>query len=118
MGWQTDVGLVMSALDVLVICSDNEGLPLSAIEAGYNSKVVIGTPVGSMSEIIIDKVSGFITEKNTTNMVETLEYILSNDSILQEMGDFARKRVEKDFSLSNYLVQISRIYTNLVCPRG
>lgn len=117
LGWQTDVGLVMSALDVLVICSDNEGLPLSAIEAGYNSKVVIGTAVGSMSEIIIDKVSGFITEKNTTNMVETLEFILSNDSILQEIGDFARKKVEKDFSLSNYLFQISRIYTNLVGPR-
>jgi glycosyltransferase involved in cell wall biosynthesis len=116
LGWQTDVGIVMSALDILVICSDNEGLPLSAIEAGYNSKLVIGTNVGSIPEVVIDEVTGFITEKDGDQMVQILENIANNEFDLREMGDAAKKRIENNFSLSNYLDKISRLYTELTSP--
>ena len=66
------MGLVISALDFLLICSDNEGLPLSAIEACYLSKVVISTDVGSISEVVSDGVTGFITEKDSIDL-EALE---------------------------------------------
>ncbi|ASY20500.1 glycosyltransferase [Candidatus Planktophila vernalis] len=113
LGWQADVGLVMSALDVLVICSDNEGLPLSAIEAGYMSKLVIGTNVGSISEVISDEITGFITERESNEVVEILELLLRNQSMLKEMGISAKEKIENQFGLSKYLAEMSRLYISL-----
>jgi glycosyltransferase involved in cell wall biosynthesis len=114
LGWQTDVGLVMSALDFLLICSDNEGLPLSAIEAGYMSKVVISTDVGSVSEVVTNEVTGFITEKNSDEIIAVLEQLLENHSKQKEFGAAARIKIENQFSLSNSLEKISRLYLDLI----
>ena len=116
LGWQTDVGLVMSALDFLLICSDNEGLPLSAIEAGYMSKVVISTDVGSVAEVITHKVTGFVTKKDSDEMVMVLEQLLENHSMLEEIGAAAKLKIGNQFSLSNSLGEISRLYVDLVSP--
>lgn len=116
LGWQTDVGLVMSALDLLLICSDNEGLPLSAIEAGYMSKVVISTDVGSVTEVIEHEVTGFVTKKDSDEMVTVLEQLIKNHSTLEKIGAAAKIKIENQFSLANSLGEISRLYVDLVSP--
>ena len=113
LGWQTDVGLVISALDFLLICSDNEGLPLSAIEAGYLSKVVISTDVGSISEVISDGVTGFITEKDSKEIVKSLEHLLNDNSNFEKIGAAAKEKIEKEFALTIFLDEISRLYTSV-----
>lgn len=113
LGWQTDVGMIMSALDILVICSDNEGLPLSAIEAGYMSKIVVGTNVGSIPEIVSDKVTGFITEKNSFEVVDVLDLLIKNPLMREEMGAAAKRKIENNFTLSKSLSEISRLYIDL-----
>jgi glycosyltransferase involved in cell wall biosynthesis len=101
-------------LDFLLICSDNEGLPLSAIEAGYMSKVVISTDVGSVSEVVTNEVTGFITEKNSDEIIAVLEQLLENHAKQKEFGAAARIKIENQFSLSNSLEKISRLYLDLI----
>lgn len=117
LGWQNDVGLVISALDFLLICSDNEGLPLSAIEAGYLSKVVISTDVGSIAEVISDGVTGFITEKDSNDIIKSIEYLLKVNSNFEKIGAAAKNKIEKEFTLTIFLDEISRLYTRVAPPR-
>lgn len=57
-GWRTDLPRIYADLDVLVVSSNNEGTPLSAIEAMATSCPVVATRVGGIPDIITDEVTG------------------------------------------------------------
>ena len=58
LGWQTDIEKVLSAADIVVLTSDNEGTPLSLIQAGMAGLPVVTTRVGSVPEIVLDGTTG------------------------------------------------------------
>ena len=51
-GWQRDLAPVYSDLDVLVISSDNEGTPVSVIEALAGGCPVVATAVGGLPDLL------------------------------------------------------------------
>lgn len=51
-GWQRDVAPIYSDMDVFVICSINEGTPVTAIEALAAGCPVIATAVGGLPELL------------------------------------------------------------------
>ena len=74
---------------------------------------MIGTNVGSISEVISDEITGFITERESNEVVEILELLLRNQSMLKEMGISAKEKIENQFGLSKYLAEMSRLYISL-----
>ena len=64
------IGLVDNAIpyinlsDIIVSYSINEVFPLNIIEGFYCNKSVVSSNVGGISEIIQDKIDGFLFEKN------------------------------------------------------
>ncbi len=53
-GWRSDLAQVYGDLDVLVSCSDNEGMPISLIEAMAAGCPVLATNVGGVPDLIDD----------------------------------------------------------------
>jgi glycosyltransferase involved in cell wall biosynthesis len=53
-GWITDIKPVMAALDMMVLTSNNEGTPVSIIEAMAAGLPVISTDVGGVRDILRD----------------------------------------------------------------
>ena len=60
MGW-VDAATFISACDVVLSTSENEGMPVALIEAQMAGKPVVATNVGSVSEVIINGETGFVT---------------------------------------------------------
>ena len=60
----------LSAIDIYVQPSVNEGLSLSILEAMAAEKSVISTRVGSASEIIQDGISGILIPPNSSLEIE------------------------------------------------
>ena len=61
--------------DIFVLCSDSEGLPMSAIEAGSAGLPLILSDVGGCSELIYysnNKSNGLLIKNNVDNLSETL----------------------------------------------
>jgi glycosyltransferase involved in cell wall biosynthesis len=58
LGHRTDVYDVLRAMDIFVLCSDHEGLPMSLLETLYLGVPVVARPVGGVAEVIQDGVSG------------------------------------------------------------
>ena len=100
LGWQIDIEKVLSAADIVVLTSDNEGTPLSLIQAGMAGLPVVTTNVGSVPEVVLDGVTGIITDLNVQEIANALEK-LAKDKVLRERLGLAAQ----EFTLANFGVQ-------------
>ena len=100
LGWQSDIEKVLSAADIVILTSDNEGTPLTLIQAGMAGLPVVTTNVGSVHEIVIDGVTGFVTSLDIQEMASTLEKLVQDKDLRAQLGTAA-----KDFTLKHFGVQ-------------
>jgi glycosyltransferase involved in cell wall biosynthesis len=100
LGWQSDIERVLSAADIVVLTSDNEGTPLCLIQAGMAGLPVVSTNVGSVPEVVLDKVTGIITELDVQQIADALENLVDNPGLRAQLGNAA-----KEFTLANFGVQ-------------
>jgi glycosyltransferase involved in cell wall biosynthesis len=100
LGWQSNIEKVLSAADIVVLTSDNEGTPLSLIQAGMAKLPVVSTNVGSVSEIVLDSVTGLITSLDVQEIADALEKLVSDKALRAQLGIAAQ-----DFTLVNFGVQ-------------
>ncbi len=100
LGWQSDIERLLAAADMLVLTSDNEGTPLSLIQAGMAGLPVVTTNVGSVSEIVLDGVTGIITTLDIQEIADALEKLANNKAFREQLG-----RAAQGFTLANFGVQ-------------
>jgi len=100
LGWQSNIERVLSAADIVVLTSDNEGTPLSLIQAGMAGLPVVSTNVGSVSEIVLNDITGIITEVDVQQIADALENLVSNPELRAQLGNAAQ-----EFTLANFGVQ-------------
>lgn len=92
---------VMKEIDVVVLSSDIEGMPLTLIEAMAYGKPIVATPAGSVPEMITHGENGFVCSKNNPDCFpNTLRAILENEYIWSYMSQCSRKRYEETYDAS------------------
>ena len=97
LGWQSNIERVLAAADIVILTSDNEGTPLSLIQAGMSSLPVVTTRVGSVPEVVIDGVTGFVTDLDVQKIADALEKLAKSAELRARMGASAQ-----EFTLLNY----------------
>ena len=60
---------VIDLIDIVVLLSDGEGMPLTLIESLYYGKPIIATDVGSISEMVINDKNGYLVNKNDYDVI-------------------------------------------------
>jgi glycosyltransferase involved in cell wall biosynthesis len=100
LGWQSNIEKVLSLADIVILTSDNEGTPLSLIQAGMAALPAVATNVGSVPEVVLNNVTGFITELNVQDMADTLVKLVNNRALRTQLGKAA-----ESFTLANFGVQ-------------
>jgi glycosyltransferase involved in cell wall biosynthesis len=100
LGWQSNIEKVLSAADIVVLTSDNEGTPLSLIQAGMAGLPVISSNVGSVPEVVLDNMTGLITSLDVQEIADALEKLVSDNALRAQLGIAAQK-----FTLANFGVQ-------------
>ena len=97
LGW-SNPDKFWSEMDICLLTSDNEALPISIIEAQLNGLPTVATDVGSTSEVVIDGESGYLTSVDIDEMVEKLTTLSENSNLREEMGKKAKARAREVFS--------------------
>ena len=100
LGWQSDIEKVLSAADIVVLTSDNEGTPLSLIQAGMAGLPVVTTNVGSVPEVVLDGITGIITDLNVMELADALGNLANDNELFARLGAAAQ-----EFTLANFGVQ-------------
>lgn len=107
----------MRELQVLVMTSRWEGLPLIALEAMWRGIPVVATDVGGMSEIIESGRSGILVQERTALALAAAVRGVSEDSSLRaELVQEASGRVERLFSEQAMLSRLRTLYEEFADP--
>jgi glycosyltransferase involved in cell wall biosynthesis len=117
LGWQNDIEKILAAADVVVLTSDNEGMPLSLIQAGMAGIPVVATSVGSVSEVVLDGITGIITNRNIQEIADALEKLASNSAIRIRMGAAAEKFTLANFGVNRLVLDHEVLYKKLMSNR-
>jgi glycosyltransferase involved in cell wall biosynthesis len=113
-GWQSNIEDWLAASDAAILLSDNEAVPLAMIEAGYAGLPVIATNVGSMSDVVIDGVNGYLVEANMNEIFEKTILIAKNPSLRDQMGSNGRNLAIEHFSVKAMISKHEEIYSQLM----
>lgn len=111
LGWRNDIENILEATDIMLLTSDNEGTPVSAIQAGMAGIPTVSTNVGSVSKIIEDGVSGILTSLNPSEIIEQLQKLIRDTKLRQTLGERAKLDITERFSVSQLIKKHEEIYT-------
>ena len=97
----------MSQLDLIVLSSLWEGLPLTPIEAFSVKKTVIATAVDGTVEIVKNNQNGItVKSKDSISLGNAIIKLLKNNELREQYEENAFKTYEKEFSfkalINNY----------------
>ena len=111
LGWRNDIELILSAADIAILCSDNEGIPLTLIQASQAGLPVVSTDVGSVSDIVIDGVTGYLTEVSSAGLIQGIEKLLENPELLHAFGKAGEDRAKEFFSSCSMVERHQKLYS-------
>ena len=114
LGWQSNIERVLSAADIVVLTSDNEGTPLSLIQAGMAGLPVVTTNVGSVPEVVLSNVTGLVTELEVQEIADALERLASDEALRVQLGSAAQKFTLANFGLQRLVNDHQELYKKLL----
>ncbi|MEO6036013.1 MAG: glycosyltransferase [Verrucomicrobiota bacterium] len=95
------------------LTSENEGMPVSLMEASACGVPVVATRVGGISELVQHGVTGLLSPAgDATAFASALEKILKDSALRQRMGAAARQLAEEKFSVSRQVDLLLEFWSN------
>jgi glycosyltransferase involved in cell wall biosynthesis len=118
LGWQSDIEKVLAAADIVVLTSDNEGTPLSLIQAGMANLPVVTTRIGSVPEVVLDGMTGIITSLEVEEIADALEKLTKSSELRVTMGAAAQKFTLANFGVRRLVHDHEELYKKLLANRA
>jgi len=118
-GWRRDLPRIYADLDVLVVSSDNEGTPVSAIEAMAARCPVVATRVGGIPDLIADEETGFLVPpRNAERLAAAVIHLLREPDVAHRVGQAARAVARERFSVERLIDDTEDLYEQLLAEKG
>ncbi len=110
LGWRSDIDQLFAASDIAILTSDNEGIPLTLIQAAFAGIPIVAPRVGSIADIVIDGETGFLTSTQAGAMASALSALVTDQDLRDQLGSVGAAHAEKYFSLDKSLAHHAALY--------
>jgi len=111
LGNQTDIPELLAQIDIFVLPSLWEGLPLVLLEAMAAKKPIIATDVNGIVEIIESEKEGIlIPPKNPAAISSALIRLLNDDELCKQLAANGYAKVLHEFSLNKMIEKTESVY--------
>jgi len=114
-GLRQDTAELLSASDLFVLPSLNEGMGRALVEASAMSLPVIGTRVGGVPEVISEGETGLLANPaDVKSLASAMEKLLGSETLRKKMGKAGRSYVNPKFSIGSMIQSIEEDYEQLL----
>lgn len=112
MGNIPNAGIYNEYVDLFMLASDYEGLPIVIIEALACGRPVVASAVGGIPELL-DGENGFAVNNDAEEMAKKIDLILSDEKLKERMGNAARKTYLQNFTVDKMVDGYMAIYEKI-----
>lgn len=113
-GLQTDTVPFFSAMDIFMMSSAFEGLPVALLEAMSTECAVVSTKAGGVVEAIRNEKDGLLSEVGDWDaLAKTASTLVKDPERRKEFQSAARKRVVESFSLTKMVTDLEQLYAEV-----
>ena len=100
----------IDGFDYLLLCSKNEGMPITILEALAKNTPVIATDVGGVSDLIADSVNGFLVKNDDPQELANVIKVAGMRDSLEKFNNYF-SRNEFKMSLSATFEEHLKVYS-------
>jgi glycosyltransferase involved in cell wall biosynthesis len=118
-GQQTDMRAVYAEIDIFVLPSLNEGLPMTLLEAMAAGKPIVATRVGAIGTVITDQETGLlIAPADEAGLTDALRRLLTDAELRLRLGRNAREHVQQNFTAAAMVQKYRAVYEEVLMRRS
>ena len=114
LGWREDIEVVLAAADFVILTSDNEGTPLSLIQAGMVGIPVVATNVGSTNEIVVNGKTCFLTDLSVDQLASEVTKLAENSDLRAQMGAAGQEYTLARYGVARLVKDHQDLYLRLL----
>jgi glycosyltransferase involved in cell wall biosynthesis len=112
-GFRRDIPDVCFASDVIVLTSDNEGTPVSLIEAQAAATPVVSTSVGGVRSVVLDGETGLLAD-DPPALAAAIGSLLDDPDRAAAMAARGREHVLSTFGVERLVDDLDHLYRRLL----
>lgn len=113
-GLQTEVRPYLSAMDIYMMSSVFEGLPIALLEAMSMGCAVVTTDAGGIKEVIRDGQDGYLVSVDGWPALgDRVQKLTANAALRAELAANARARATDAFSMKRMVQELEHVYEKL-----
>jgi glycosyltransferase involved in cell wall biosynthesis len=114
-GLQTEMRSYLKAMDVFMMSSEFEGLPIALLEAMSMGCIPACTAAGGIPELVKDNANGILVPvAEPLKLVDRLSECLQQPDLMLRLKLDARKTVVDSFNMQKMVDELETIYSSLV----
>ncbi|MFT6244740.1 MAG: glycosyltransferase involved in cell wall biosynthesis [Salibacteraceae bacterium] len=113
--WISDIGEFNSAMDIVCLTSNNEGTPVSLIEAQAGGIPVVSTDVGGVRDIVLNGDTGFVVAINDQeSFVNCVLELIEDENKREKMSQNGWTFVQDKFHYKTLARNMDILYKDLL----
>jgi len=114
-GIRQDIPAVMAAIDLLVISSKWEGLPVTLLEGMAARRPIVSTAVGGVPNVVADgQAALLVPSEDSLALANACLKILQDPALAQSLAQAGYERVKNQFSLDAMIGKTLKLYEELL----
>jgi glycosyltransferase involved in cell wall biosynthesis len=118
LGHRNDGYDVLAMMDVLVLPSLSEGIPIVLLEALALARPVVATRVGGIPEVIEDGISGRLVEAGREeDLADACMALMDDHGVAKRLALAGQRRVREQFSVRSMAENVASVYRGLIETR-
>lgn len=111
LGFRSDVSQILKELDVFVLASTSEGMPLAVLEAMASRKPVVATRCGGIPEIVDHGQTGLLVQvSDSMALAVAIEDLLTDTEKAFRLGVNAQAKFQRQFTLDSMIMRYEQLY--------
>ncbi len=114
-GFRGDMPDVCFASDVVVLTSDNEGTPVSLIEALAAATPVVSTNVGGVASVVRDGQTGLLADRDDDEgLADAIERLLDDAQTAEQLAAEGQRHALRTFDQQRLVDDLDGLYRRLL----